>query len=66
MAEPEVSVVAYPDGPFILRGAKTFVAPDGSVVECNRRTVAVCRCGASGIKPYCDGTHKLAGFHDPK
>lgn len=62
MADPEVSIVAYPDGPFIVRGATTFVAPDGTIVTSNRRTVALCRCGASAIKPWCDGTHKLTGF----
>jgi len=28
----------------------------------DRKTVALCRCGASAIKPYCDGTHKLIKF----
>ena len=65
MTEPETTITAYPNGPFIVRGPATFVAPDGSVVEPNRRTVALCRCGASAIKPWCDGTHKLTGFHDP-
>jgi CDGSH-type Zn-finger protein len=27
-----------------------------------RKTVALCRCGASAIKPYCDGTHKFIKF----
>ncbi|WP_335339014.1 CDGSH iron-sulfur domain-containing protein [Microterricola viridarii] len=26
------------------------------------RTVALCRCGVSTIKPFCDGTHKLVDF----
>ncbi|WP_259336605.1 CDGSH iron-sulfur domain-containing protein [Clavibacter phaseoli] len=31
-----------------------------------RSTVALCRCGVSSIKPYCDGTHRLVGFRtDP-
>ncbi|HET8927959.1 MAG TPA: CDGSH iron-sulfur domain-containing protein [Microbacterium sp.] len=27
-----------------------------------RRTIALCRCGLSSIKPFCDGTHKVTGF----
>jgi CDGSH-type Zn-finger protein len=27
-----------------------------------RRPVALCRCGASSTKPFCDGTHKTLGF----
>ncbi|TFD72060.1 hypothetical protein E3T48_15540 [Cryobacterium fucosi] len=34
----------------------------GRRVPRTRRTVALCRCGVSMIKPYCDGTHKLVGF----
>ncbi|WP_440915764.1 CDGSH iron-sulfur domain-containing protein [Crystallibacter degradans] len=38
------------------------MTPDGEPVPRRRKTVALCRCGASSIKPYCDGTHKLIGF----
>ncbi|WP_332603552.1 CDGSH iron-sulfur domain-containing protein [Arthrobacter sp. S2(2024)] len=38
-------------------------ANENSIVVCpDGNTVALCRCGASAIKPYSDGTHKLIGF----
>lgn len=60
--EPDNILVACPDGPFLLRGDVEIVTPDGEPVPRRRKTVALCRCGASSIKPYCDGTHKLIGF----
>lgn len=56
------TITPYPDGPLLLRGDVDLVAADGQPIERNRRTVALCRCGLSTIKPYCDGTHKAAGF----
>jgi CDGSH-type Zn-finger protein len=61
-AHPDNVLVACPDGPFLLRGDVEIVTPDGELVPRRRKTVALCRCGASSIKPYCDGTHKLIGF----
>lgn len=60
--EPEVSITPYPDGPLIVRGEVTLVGSDGSPIPRRRRTVALCRCGLSTIKPFCDGTHRAAGF----
>ncbi len=56
------SIVACPDGPLLVRGAFEVVTPDGEPLPRTRRTVALCRCGASVLKPYCDGSHKLIGF----
>ena len=58
----EVRVVACPDGPFLVRGRVDLVTADGRPIPQHRRTVALCRCGKSGIKPFCDGTHKVIGF----
>jgi CDGSH-type Zn-finger protein len=56
------SIVVCPDGPILVRGDFEIVTPSGAPVPRQRRTVALCRCGASAIKPYCDGTHKLIKF----
>ncbi|MFI5495654.1 CDGSH iron-sulfur domain-containing protein [Actinoplanes sp. NPDC051859] len=55
-------VVPYQDGPLIVRGEFTLRTPDGQIIEPGRGTVALCRCGRSAIKPFCDGTHKAVGF----
>jgi CDGSH-type Zn-finger protein len=55
-------ITAYPDGPLVVRGEVELVDADGKPLPRRRRTVALCRCGLSSIKPYCDGTHKAAGF----
>jgi len=60
--EAENVLVACPNGPLLLRGDVEIVDPDGHPLPRNRQTVALCRCGASSIKPYCDGTHKAIGF----
>ena len=56
------TIVAFPDGPLLVRGDFDIVDPDGNQLRRSRKTVALCRCGASVIKPYCDGSHKLIGF----
>lgn len=60
--EPAVTITPYRDGPLLVRGPVRFVDQDGEEIAVERRTVALCRCGKSRIKPLCDGTHKLAGF----
>ncbi|WP_306418619.1 CDGSH iron-sulfur domain-containing protein [Arthrobacter pityocampae] len=65
-ADAPVTVVACPNGPLLVRGDFTLVGTDGAELPRTRRTVALCRCGASVLKPYCDGSHKLTGFRsDP-
>lgn len=62
MRERAASISAYPDGPLIVRGDIQLVDADGEPIVQRRRTMALCRCGLSAIKPFCDGTHKAAGF----
>ncbi len=55
-------ITPYRDGPLIVRGDVVIIDADGNEAPTPRRTVALCRCGVSAIKPWCDGTHKLANF----
>ncbi|MGN9783025.1 CDGSH iron-sulfur domain-containing protein [Nonomuraea sp. ZG12] len=57
-----VTVTPYEDGPLLLRGPFELRTPDGKRIDCGRSTVALCRCGHSSVKPFCDGSHKLTGF----
>ncbi len=59
------TITPYRDGPLIVRGDFRLVDQDGGEIDPGRRTIALCRCGKSGIKPFCDGTHKRAGFSAP-
>ena len=71
--EPEVRATAdggatitpYRDGPLIVRGDFRLLDQDGGEIDPGRETIALCRCGKSGIKPFCDGSHKRAGFSAP-
>jgi CDGSH-type Zn-finger protein len=64
--DADVLIVACTDGPLLVRGAVEIQDATGSTVPIQRRTVALCRCGVSAIKPFCDGTHKAIGFRsDP-
>jgi uncharacterized Fe-S cluster protein YjdI len=59
--EEETTVDPRPNGPLFLRGRLRIVDPDGSVIREDTR-VALCRCGGSENKPFCDGTHRRIGF----
>lgn len=60
--ESPTTITAYPDGPLLVRGDFVLRTAQGAVVETRRSTVALCRCGQSALKPFCDGTHKAIGF----
>ena len=49
-----------PDGPYIVDGEFTLVDENGTEVTPEKK--ALCRCGGSTMKPYCDGTHSKIGF----
>jgi CDGSH-type Zn-finger protein len=62
---PGATITPYRDGPLIVRGAFRLLDQDGEEIDPGRATIALCRCGRSAIKPFCDGSHKRAGFSAP-
>jgi CDGSH-type Zn-finger protein len=64
-AEPGAVITPYPDGPLIVRGRFVITGRDGQPVPAGRKTVALCRCGKSASKPFCDGSHTRTGFRAP-
>lgn len=63
---PEAAVITpYRDGPLLVRGPFRMVDQDGTEIEVDRETIALCRCGKSRIRPFCDGTHRVVGFDAP-
>jgi CDGSH-type Zn-finger protein len=60
-----VTIRPYRDGPLLVRGPIELLAADGTPIVPDRDPIALCRCGRSKLKPFCDGTHKLVGFRAP-
>lgn len=48
------------NGPYLVKGKISILKPDGTTEE--KENAALCRCGASSNKPFCDGTHRKTGF----
>jgi CDGSH-type Zn-finger protein len=55
-----LEIRARPDGPLMLTGPLTVIGTNGRAAS--GESTFLCRCGATGNKPYCDGTHKKIGF----
>lgn len=61
--EPDLptEIAVIPDGPLWVSGGIGVARADGTQLE-TRNRVTLCRCGQSGSKPLCDGSHKEVGF----
>lgn len=56
------SIKATDDGPLIVKGSFTVLDGEGTPYRIDRAVVALCRCGHSQSKPFCDGSHTRIGF----
>ena len=58
-----VRIRVCPNGPLEVTGKCDIVDPKGVTLPAEtEEPIYLCRCGQSGNKPFCDGTHKKVGF----
>jgi CDGSH-type Zn-finger protein len=57
----DVSILVRDNGPYIVRGVRCVRDSGGTEYDI-AEVIALCRCGKSSNKPFCDGTHNVVGF----
>ena len=57
----DVTITPTDSGPYLVAGRVAVRDPEGNEYEVGE-TIALCRCGQSSRKPFCDGTHERANF----
>ena len=50
------------NGPYLVQGDITLTDADGNAYQVDE-PIALCRCGLSATKPFCDGSHEKTYFH---
>lgn len=62
--EPQVEIKTRLNGPYKVTGPVRIIDADGNEFDLGAQgeVIALCRCGGSSTKPFCDGTHKRNGF----
>ena len=64
----QTTIKVRDNGPFLVEGPITVIDAAGNAfqIPANKPAVALCRCGQSKNKPFCDGSHVTVGFSDEK
>ncbi len=62
MAETEFTIQVVKNGPLLVKGLVQVKDGDGQPIPVKAPTIALCRCGQSSKKPFCDGSHQKVGF----
>ena len=60
----EIKITASENGPYVISGSATYVDADGNEQTTPGKAIALCRCGQSSNKPFCDGTHRKVNFQN--
>lgn len=62
---PDVTIKTRENGPLLVTGSITLIDHLGNVYDLTgneKANVALCRCGHSAKRPFCDGSHRNCGF----
>jgi CDGSH-type Zn-finger protein len=63
MSDDKPTIDVPESGPFLVKGLQKLTDAQDQPIEMAKDVIALCRCGASKNKPFCDGTHKDIGFN---
>ena len=59
----DVQITTKQNGPLLVTGLVELTDANGDAFDLgDKETIALCRCGSSANRPFCDGSHKAAGF----
>ncbi len=61
----DVKIRVRDNGPYVVEGLITLVDAQGNAfaLDASKPGIALCRCGHSAHKPFCDGSHKTCAFN---
>ncbi|HUZ49425.1 MAG TPA: CDGSH iron-sulfur domain-containing protein [Candidatus Dormibacteraeota bacterium] len=57
-----VTIKVRESGPYLIKGPVVLTDADGTPYVTPGENIALCRCGGSQTKPFCDGSHRTNGF----
>lgn len=62
---PPTQIRVRDNGPLLVEGPFVLLDAEGNAfpIDTSKPGIALCRCGHSARKPFCDGSHKSCGFH---
>ena len=58
----DVTIQTLKNGPLLVNGTIDLKDAQGNPISVKDKTIALCRCGGSSKKPFCDGAHVKANF----
>lgn len=61
-----LEIKARENGPYLIPVTATYIDAEGNQKTTTGTNIALCRCGGSSNKPFCDGTHRKINFRAPQ